>query len=496
MVGVAQTDIDTQSSGSSTPPIGSVGHRKIGSLNADELEQLKSKTSFRLAHPPPVTKHKQRLRIRPRVVLQLHQFSENSRANLDVLPSTIFAPRLSSKFPKLFRGKAGLGPHDLVVMSSGVHRPNSRAREDNDPPVEDESWDTDEAIATICQARRTSSDAGSSTEICFTNGKSWHASQLSSGSYEFTSENEDGSTTTARWVLKRKTHQRSSTAQDALQQSNDRKDRRFNFSLINPTRRKHPVIASMTRDSINVNNRYQAVVDTISSPSEQLASTDNSPSLEQAGATNYFDGVHSSGSQVQKGPSFETDESLRTLIVITGIWVVFKEGWSKNFSYDDVIANNGSDSAVRRNTSRRHASLPSTTNKSLGASDSNRSNTENGNSVPGRRSTGQILRTSLSLRTSSKRSPTRSANMPARGSQTKGSSSETSKNSTPIITHGKQEFSTAPEKSLEHSRNGNRVRKGRDGDEEATKKGSETCGLKMRKRMHSLLGVFGHHSTQ
>ncbi|KAL9106529.1 MAG: hypothetical protein Q9227_008444 [Pyrenula ochraceoflavens] len=397
LAGVLHSDTDAQSSGSSTPPILANGHRKTGSLNADEIEQLKGKTSFRLAHPPPLNQHKQRLRIRPRVLLQLHQISDRSRANLDVLPSMIFAPRLSSRFPKLFRGKAGLGPHDLVVMGNSAYGNRLHGRAEDDDSANEENWDDNEVVATICQTRRPSSDTKTSTEICFTNGKSWQASQLPNGSYEFTSRNSDGSVATARWVLRKKAHQRASTSHDALEQAHSRKDRRFNFSLIDPEKRKHPVIASMTRDAININNHFQPLVDDVSSPSSEGFGSGRSPPPE-ADSNNYFDNFNTLGNKAQKGPSVETDESLRSLIVLTGIWIVFKEGWSRNFSYDETSSNNTSnDTAVSRNGSKRNVSQPSTADKALNCVDGH-----------GRRSTSQPLKkSSFSTRRSSKRSPTR-----------------------------------------------------------------------------------------
>ena len=54
--------------------------------------------------------------------------------------------------------------------------------------------------------------------------------------------------------------------------------------------------------------------------------------------------------------SFVTlDDGLRTLIVITGIWVAFREGWSDNFRYGDLVSSSSAKS-IMSPTSVKHLS--------------------------------------------------------------------------------------------------------------------------------------------
>jgi hypothetical protein len=45
-------------------------------------------------------------------------------------------------------------------------------------------------------------------------------------------------------------------------------------------------------------------------------------------------------------------DELRTLIVITGIWVAFREGWSDNFSYDDPMSTSNTKSILSHLSSK------------------------------------------------------------------------------------------------------------------------------------------------
>lgn len=308
----------------------------------------RTRTTFKFAHPPPTAKSRQRLKIRPRLLLQLHLLSDQSRAfpTLDVLASTIFASRLASKCPKLFKGKDGLGPNDLIVMSSGSYDEQPVA-DDKSSNSEDEHWVDREVIATICQLRKQGAGAVGKAEICTNSGQSWEGTPLLNGSYEFTSTNADGTVTRVRWVLRSRQRQRASSMTEA--ESHQPEDKRFTFSIIKPDTRRHPVIASMTKTGIEIMDQYPSELRT-SSP---VVLSPPSPSGQKQ---SYFDTMDN---QLPDQTLVNTDEHLRSLIVLTGLWVLFREGWSRNFSYEDAMSQS---SPQLTPTSTSRSRIPSRTN--------------------------------------------------------------------------------------------------------------------------------------
>lgn len=294
----------------------------------------RSRTSFQIAQPAPVVKHKQRLKIRPRILLQLQQLSESSRPTpaLDVLPSVVFAPRLAQKFPRMCKGKDGLGANDLVVVSSEAYDTLPTSTNEKHDDSEEESWDHREVVATICQLRKEEGGARGKVEICLNHGPSWEATPLLNGAYEFVASENSGSKTVARWVpripAKRR---RSNTLQSRTTARPVEEDKKFNFSIVNPNSRRHPIIASITRKTIDILDRYQRPSSSgaLHSPTSTLRSPSTIDSLQTA---------YSESPEAQSRTMIETDEQLRTLIVVTGIWVVFRENWSQNFRYTDAMS--------------------------------------------------------------------------------------------------------------------------------------------------------------
>lgn len=286
----------------------------------------RSKTVFQIAQPPPSKKLRTRLR-RPRILLQLQQLSEHRRPLpvLDVLPSSYFAPRLAQRFPKIFKGKDSLGPNDIIVTNSnssgGVPQPGQDASLLSD----DEACDSCEVVGTICrQTRKPHEDSVSpSAEICLDQGLVWKATPLPRGGYEFNATGADGSLLQARWVRRDRPNQRRATLADTTSAASQAA-KRFTFSILNPSARRHPVIASMTNESIEVHDQYPAAV---AQNTPKLAPT--SPASILSHETSYFD-IQDLISQ-PKEPLIHTDHHLRSLIVVTGIYVSLEEGLAEGF---------------------------------------------------------------------------------------------------------------------------------------------------------------------
>lgn len=292
-----------------------------------------TKTSFQIAHPPPAIKHRQRFHIRPKVLLQLQQISDATRPRpiLDVLPSVVFAPKLARKFPSVFKGKDGLGADDLVVVTSQNYDSPSVLNGKSENVTEDDSWATREIVAAICQPKKRGPGKESITEICLNHGPLWEASSLPSGAYEFVSMDEDGHKTVARWVPRPPITRRRSYNGQGNSDASSLEQRKFIFSIINPDSRRHPVIATLSRASIDISDRYSS----LSSNTPANGATPKQRSAVPEGRHAHFD---EGEIPIPQPTMTETDEQLRSLIVITGIFVAFREGYSPNFQYEKSVA--------------------------------------------------------------------------------------------------------------------------------------------------------------
>lgn len=300
----------------------SIADSDVASKRRSASSRTRTKTAFRLCHPPPVHIHKQRLHIRPRVLLQLQKISKAARPIpvFEVLPSVVFAPRLARHFPRTFKGKAGLGLDDLVVVSSENYEAQDLQSNEMDD-LFDEKWDKREIVAAICQPSKDNYPYGQGeTEICLHHGTSWTASQRRSGAYEFAYIDDCGNRTVARWVPKQSKSDRTSSISSTLE------EKKFNFSILNPNSRRHAVIATLDCQTIEVSDSYSHPSTSLSSQASSTPTT--SSSLISDGQETPCIEV----SQAARDP-IEVDEALRTLITITGIWVAFREGFSPNFKY-------------------------------------------------------------------------------------------------------------------------------------------------------------------
>ena len=276
------------------------------------------KAVFHLAHPPPVSIHKQHLHIRPRVLLQLQKISDTARPApvLEVLPSFVFASRLARRFPRTFKGKAGLGADDLVIVGSEDYKTGRAESGEQDGIFEGDRWDKREIVAAICQSTRDEVACQGKAEICLSNGSTWGASRLASGSYEFTTTDEHGLRSVARWVPKQPRGAQLNTGRGR----SSSEEKKFNFSLLNPNSRRHAVIACLDRHSIEVSSKY-------SDPPTPLQNTASSTPTTSISATS-----------VDYAPkdAIEVSPALRSFIIVTGMFVSFQEGFSSLFKTGDT----------------------------------------------------------------------------------------------------------------------------------------------------------------
>ncbi|KAI4274052.1 MAG: hypothetical protein LQ337_004203 [Flavoplaca oasis] len=304
-----------------------------------------SRTTYQLAHPPPSTRQRQRFRLRPKTLLQLQQISHASRPIplFDVVPSILFAPRLAWRVPRILQNKQGLGLDDLVFVQSRPQASLSTSTEQFPWNVEQDEKTDREIVAAICQSNSTERNAQRRTEIRFSHGSTWWATALQSGAYELVSYGQAGSTSIARWVPKRDDRKVDETGMELTRP-------KFKFSLVDVKSRRHPVIANMSMQCIDIYDRYSIPCSPQTTPRQ-----DDPASFQQAGSVDSRD--LDDGESIGTAKTvIETDDELRTMIAISGVWVACCEHWLPNFQYStkQVISNEISElSNLRRINGRQ-----------------------------------------------------------------------------------------------------------------------------------------------
>ncbi|KAL9130658.1 MAG: hypothetical protein Q9217_001228 [Psora testacea] len=284
----------------------------------------KTKTVLNFAHPPPTSKHQQRLHIRPKILLQIQQTSDASRPRLvyDVVPSASYASHLAQCIPHHFSGKAGGHyANDLTIVSSHAHGKSHLHAEAKDGNQEDTDTDQRRVIATIHRSKKGDCSPSEDMDIRIGGGSAWKASRLPSGSYEFAHLDEEGHRTVARWVPKRNKTKRQRTGIHDDIGNEAPEPNCFTFSILDPNARRHAVIAKLNPDSIEISDQYSIPPPLTPSPSYKSDyASDNL--TEQPGTT-----------ESAKRSILTVDDDLKTLITITSVWVAFSEDFSPNFTY-------------------------------------------------------------------------------------------------------------------------------------------------------------------
>ncbi|RMY52832.1 hypothetical protein D0865_05580 [Hortaea werneckii] len=284
------------------------------------------KTRFSICHPPPASLTRQKLHRRPRSLLQLHRITANARPRpaFEVVPSANFSVRLTRAITKIYKAKHSLCPNDIVVLRAEKY---STEAEDEDGEVRD-------VIGLICKGRK--DDAafnGGKAKVCMASGHEWEAYPLMNGGYEFFSTDEHGLGLTVRWVPKRR------------KDGSKSKNKQFNFSTISPNSRRHPIIANLSKTGLEINDSYRMPEPAATTP---LSTPKATPKVSSDSAMQ--EAVDDEDSDPEQ---YETDDPLREIITMTGIWVAFKEGWSPSFKYEE----RDSVSASAANNIARSASL-------------------------------------------------------------------------------------------------------------------------------------------
>ncbi|TKA34023.1 hypothetical protein B0A50_00003 [Salinomyces thailandicus] len=286
----------------------------------------KPKTRFSICHPPPTSSARQKLHRRPRSLLQLHKLQSSARPlpAFEVVPSANFSVTITRAVTRMFKAKHSLCPNDIVVMRAEKYIANE----------EDEEQQARDVIGLICKGRKDEAAfQGGKAKLCLATGTEWEAYPLANGGYEFFSTDEHGLGLTVRWVPKRN------------KSGSKPKDKKFNFSTISPNSRRHPIIATLSKTSLEINDTYRMPDPSAATP---LSTPKATPKVGGESALQ-----EALDDEADEQDQRETDGLLRELITMTSIWVTFKEGWSPSFKYDEK----DSVSASAANSIARSASL-------------------------------------------------------------------------------------------------------------------------------------------
>lgn len=229
-----------------------------------------------------------------------------SQPAYEVIPSANFSVRLTRAITKVFKTKHGLCPSDLVVLRAEKYSKDEL----------NEEQEAGQILALICKGRKEDGAVPGRAKIWCPSGHEWEAYPALKGGYEFFTTDEHGLAMTVRWVPKKN--------KDAGKagEGEKKKSSKFNFSTISPNSRKHPVIATLGKTGFEIYDTYKI-------PEPSAVTPLSTP---RQGSSILADAMEDETGDKEQ---CETDDRLRQIIVMTGIWVAFREGWSPYFKYDD-----------------------------------------------------------------------------------------------------------------------------------------------------------------
>lgn len=288
---------------------------------APSRKLLRSKTSYYLAQPPPSSHHSS-----GSLVVQLQKLSNITRPlpTFDVLPASVFAPRLKRKVGKFFNNCVGM--QDLVFLTS----------EDFEDDDEESLSSRHVAASVSVEYRKVHGEEGKGTKITvirLDNGPQWEISQTTAGGYEFVAYEDNGNMLVARWNPKGVSPRRRSY-QTQISDSGDDGEKKFQFSLVDPNSKKHPILGHLTKQTIEINDRYP--LPSISSP---LTSPTATPPQSRPGSPVDTSPLRTTFQPADERVMVKTSENVKALMLVSGIWVALREGLvTSNMRLDEPLS--------------------------------------------------------------------------------------------------------------------------------------------------------------
>ncbi|KAI0133690.1 hypothetical protein BJ170DRAFT_173265 [Xylariales sp. AK1849] len=304
-------------------------------------------TSYLLAQAPPKLGTKQRLlHIRPKLLLQLQQLSADKRPRptIDVYPSlgianTAIAAQLCKRFPRLSKIRSEQSIQDVLLLKSEVYNASGMDTEID----EEDSIQKRDLIAILSPL------AGQDkAEIVLADGNVWVAAPRVNGanlSYEFTHVDEHGRTMTARWVRRQIVSKSSPSTKPPSSPtpgsefpfqgispmsplapstpSSPPLEHKFTFSIIDPECRRHPILATLTPSSLEIQDNYTTV----------------SQSAGRHPPTSQYLGLHPTNEDAPppERATRTVEDWQKTFIQVSALWVALRLGWVPHFRPADFI---------------------------------------------------------------------------------------------------------------------------------------------------------------
>ncbi|CAK7241148.1 MAG: hypothetical protein STHCBS139747_002607 [Sporothrix thermara] len=319
-------------------------------------------TTYLFAHPAPKLSTKKQLlkRLRPTLLLQLQQLSPDRRPLpvIDVYPSSLIAgnvaaPRFSKRFPRLFGINGELGLHDTILVQSEDYDSCMLGPESEN---DDDVFEHRALLAVLSPLRR-----GDQSEIALEDGSVWTTTALPTGSFDFVRIDEHGFKTTARWV-RRAITKPAAMSPSGLDDSNmaSAKECKFTFSIIDPQSRRHPILATLTRSTLEILDRYTTVSSSASRypptrPWAQSTVSHDADASNDEELSHDEDAVKSPAiapamlSNAKARTTLPVDDALKTFISISAIWVSMQCGWGQTQTASQCSATgNGNTSGLSK----------------------------------------------------------------------------------------------------------------------------------------------------
>lgn len=268
-----------------------------------------TRTSYILAHPATVSTDKTCFakHLRPRLYLQLQQPSQDGRHYEPAIDVVSQPPLTCSQW-------MASGWKKCVTKLTNPETCASSSKKDVflvDSAENSESSALDHTgtrnVVPGLRDRRVVAVLRNNDDIDTGDGQIWTASTRPNKSFEFTTTNSHGEKFVARWIpaktLRSKTSTTLSPPPSPRPGAVEHGETAFHFSLIDPTTRRHAVLATLSPSSLTVKETY------------------HEPTSMQV----------SSGSDDGNAEIRTVDRATKTLILATAVWLDLHLGWSPSY---------------------------------------------------------------------------------------------------------------------------------------------------------------------
>lgn len=314
---------------------------------------LNQSTQYCLGYPTPrkLGKTKVMKKVLPRLLLQLQKVTPDGRSRpcVEAFPASriagpVITPRLAKRFPGIFGVKRHLGYDDVVLI-----------RRDDDDTLSEEDSDCEDLEQGKLLAVFSPVKHSDEAEIVLEDGSVWVAKPRPNGSFDFMYHDVHGVPKTVRWARRNTVSHHATTppvdpSTGTPVPSPTPPPARFTFSIINPLTRRHPVMATLSQSSLEVQDTYTSVSPSHSRyPPHRVAgrtlSMTGLPPIAFAGAANNSpakrmsvgssteaerdDGIIALQSELEPARAVHPiDDATKMLISVTAMWVALRSGWS------------------------------------------------------------------------------------------------------------------------------------------------------------------------